>query len=122
MNTFIIGILIINIICVGITDCTDAMNFVKKLLVYVLTKGKIYTDKYEAKLLTCSLCQTFHLSNLWLITYCIFLGEFNIWFLCVPILSALFTKQTYGIIMFLQDLVDTLIYILNKLLKLINKK
>lgn len=120
MNIFIIGIIIINIICVGITDCTDAMNAIKRGITYVLTRGRISTDKYEAKLLECSLCQVFHLSNIWLIIYCVFLGPFNIWFLCVPILSALFTKHMYSLIILLNDIIETLINIMNNFLKLIN--
>lgn len=120
MNMFLVGIIIINIICVGITDCTDAMSNLKKLIIYVLTKGKLYTDKYDCKILECSLCQVFHLSNLWLLV-CLFAGTFNIWFVVVPIISALFTKHTYQFILLLQDIIETLINIMNKLLKLINK-
>lgn len=55
-NCLILGALVINVICVGITDCTDAMDSLKKLICYIATKGKIATANYEAKLLTCSLC------------------------------------------------------------------
>lgn len=120
MNMFLTGIIIINIVCVGIIDCTDATSIMKKILVYIITRGKFWTDKYTFKLFECSLCCTFWLSNLWLLV-CLFVGTFNIWFIAVPIISALFTKHTYQFILLLQDIIETLINIMNKLLKLINK-
>lgn len=121
MNMFITGIIVINFVCVCITDCTDAPKLLKKLLVYMLSKGKLYTDKYECKLLECSLCQTFHLSNIWLLAYSLCLGQFNMLFLCIPITSALFTTHTYQLIQLANDIVDTLINIMSKLIKFINE-
>lgn len=111
-------LILINIITVIVIDGTDFPSTLKKALTYIFTKGKAATDNYRFHLFDCSLCVCWWLS----ILYVIFTGSFSIPMIAICLLSALFTKQTLSILLFIQDLVDTIINILNKLLKLINKK
>ena len=117
---YVLGLLIINVICVGITDKTDAPDLAKKIVSFIFTKGKIATANYEAKLLTCSLCQTFWLSNIWMI-YCLCISPFNILMFLGPIINALATTLMNPTIDMIMDIYKTLINIIQCILTKINR-
>lgn len=116
MSTFIIGIIIINIIIAGITDMTDWPDTVKRIVSYLISQGRFKTTKFDFKLITCSLCQTFHISNIWLIVYVIMTGEFCIWWLVAPIISALFVNLTSEILFLIEDIIKSLLKFIRKLI------
>lgn len=113
---FIAGIIVINIIIAGITDMTDWPETAKRLLSYFVSQGRFKTSNFDFKLLTCSLCQTFHISNIWLLIYAIVTGEFCVWWLVAPILSAIFVSNTSEILFLIEDAIKSFINYLRKLI------
>lgn len=107
--TFISVITVINIVVVGITDMTDWPDTFKKIISFISTKGKVATDRYDCHLLDCSLCQVFHLSNLWLLIYLLAGGAFSPWLFIAPILSALLTTTTKSLLFLMIDILNTVI-------------
>jgi len=114
--TFISVIVVINIVMVGITDMTDWPSQMKRIVTYILTRGKIATDDYESHLIECSLCQVFHLSNIWLIVYLIMGGTFTPWIIALPILSALSTTITKSLLFLMMDICNALIKLIYKII------
>lgn len=116
MSTFITGIIIINIIIAGITDMTDWPDTAKRILSYLISQGRFKTTKFDFKLITCSLCQTFHMSNIWLLIFVLCTGEFCIWWLLAPIISALFVNLTSEILFLIEDIIKSILKFIRKLI------
>lgn len=114
MFYFIQGLIAITICCVIVTDMTDFPNSLKKLLSIFLTKGKIPTSNYTFHLIDCSLCQTTHLGNLWLLYNLIFLNNFSIWYFPLVLGFAISTRLIGSLITLLQDIFLTIINKINE--------
>lgn len=90
IHTFII-VLLINLTIVLLTDFCGANSFMKKVVSFIATKGKMVTDQYECQILDCSLCQTF-----WVTLIYILIAQPCMWWV-VPI-SAYCTRYTNAIL------------------------
>lgn len=118
MLNYIIILLTINIAITFITGLTDWPATLKKLISRLLTKGKVSTDKWEAHLIDCELCQVFHLSWIFTLIYCLTIGTFNPIMIILICLNAYFTDIMRDILILIKDILMKINRILYKILKL----
>lgn len=95
----------INLIVVMIVDLTDFPDTLKKILSWIISRGKIVTTNYRFHLFDCSLCITWWLS----IIYVLIFGKLTILSILLCISSALFTKVSVQLINLIIDAILVLI-------------
>jgi len=111
------NLILINLIVTAVVDLTDAPVTLKKVLTWALTKGKMRRADYRFHLFDCSLCITFWLS----IIYVLCTGQICLIALTLCILSALFTQITKSLLLLCMDIMNALIIVINKIIKLTSK-
>lgn len=95
-----LNILFIAVICVIVTDCTDFFDNVNKWIWNWVWKGKKQYNGFKFKLLSCSLCQTWWMS----LIYLLFATKLTLWLVTYSLLMAFMTPVIYLIISLLKDL------------------
>lgn len=106
-----LNILMITIICVIVTDCTDFWTYVKKLI-WKFAYGKKPFKNFNLKLLDCSLCQSWWMSLLYIIIF----SKLSLWLVTYSLIMAYLTPVIYLIISLLKDLGISFVGFLYKIL------
>ena len=105
-------LLCIATILVVITDISDWPTTVKKVISYILTKGKINKTEFRLHLVDCSFCQIFWCG----IIYLLVIGEFTLPYLAFVCLLACFSGIIKNSILLVEDIITTIIQLIYKLL------
>ncbi|MBQ0112022.1 MAG: hypothetical protein KBT03_02725 [Bacteroidales bacterium] len=107
MLTLIFNLLLINFFIVTIVDFSDFPDSAKKCITFILTKGKISTNKYRFHLVDCSYCITWWFS----LIYILCIGQFCVPAVVLCIANALATSLMVPTINMVMDIYKTLINI-----------
>lgn len=101
----VFDLLFITLIIVFIIDLSGVTFSIKRLISFLVTKGKIIKDDYSIKPFDCSLCMTFWCG----IIYTICLNQFTLFNLLIICLLAFFTPILKDILYLLKDIFISLI-------------
>lgn len=108
MLEFITTLLAIQLWCVLITDVCGGDKFMKQVVSWIVTRGKLPTSDYSCKILECSQCQTFWLSVAYSIVWCC-LNGFCVWCYVLTALNCAFVDATCSLVWKIHDLFVKLI-------------
>lgn len=111
MNTLFIMICLATIV-VNIVDISDFPYSVKKVISYVLTKGKMTSTDFRLHLIDCSWC----ISSWANLIYLVCVGKFTIPFIAATFIIATLTPVIKDLIILMKDLI---IKAINKIYDLI---
>ena len=108
----LINILLIALICVIVTDLTDFFDFINRIVWnWIYNNKKPYTGK-KFKLLSCSLCQTWWLSFIYLIAT----KDLHLYSIAYALLIAFLTPVIAEAVLFIKDILMKLIVTLENLI------
>lgn len=103
-----INILLITVIAVIVIDITDFVNNIKKIISSLLTNGRIKSNNYSIKPFDCSLCLSFWVSLIYLIT----INQVTLFTITYTLLIAILTPNIQDVIRLVQDSLTKAINIL----------
>lgn len=103
MNFF--NMLLLQIVVVIIVDISDFPSTLKKLVSFILTKGKFKTDNYQFHLADCSFCIQWW-TNL---IYIICIGQFSIPYIAFALFLSVMCPISKDIILLIRDIFVKLI-------------
>lgn len=107
----ILNLLLIQLLVVFIVDLSGVMEHIKKWIWKWLKKDKPYKD-YELKPFDCSLCSTWWTG----LIYLLITHSFTLPYVIVVAALAFLASTSASLLQLLKDGIDTLLYILNKLI------
>lgn len=109
-----LNIILIAVICVIVTDCTDFFNYVNMWIWNWVFDHKKPYNGFQFKLLSCSLCQTFWTS----LAYLLIIHHLNILMIAYILFIAYLTPVILECLCLLKDIMIKLIDIIYKILKI----
>ena len=101
MMTILLNMLCLAIIVVSIVDISDFPYTVKKVVSFIVTKGKIVKDDYRLHLVDCDWCVA-SWTNL---IYLFIIGQFTIPYIAITFVIATFAPVIKELIILLKDII-----------------